>query len=74
VKGTEIDNQLALVVQEPRAREHREGSLRCAWLDGRGARPYTSRVTHEFLARFLIQIGVPMKPKASRIWFSRKRW
>ena len=25
------------------------------------------------LARFLIQIGVPTKPKARRIWFSRKR-
>jgi hypothetical protein len=29
---------------------------------------------YEFLALFLIQIGVPTKPKASRIWFSRKRW
>jgi hypothetical protein len=28
----------------------------------------------EFRARFLIQIGVPMKPKACRIRFSRKRW
>ena len=26
-----------------------------------------------FRARFLIQIGVPTKPNASRIWFSRKR-
>ena len=26
------------------------------------------------LARFLIQIGVPTKPKASRIRFSRNRW
>jgi hypothetical protein len=29
---------------------------------------------YEFLALFLIQIGVPTKPKAARIWFSRKRW
>jgi hypothetical protein len=27
-----------------------------------------------FLALFLIQIGVPKNPKASRIWFSKKRW
>lgn len=27
-----------------------------------------------FLARILNQIGVPSKPKAARIWFSRKRW
>ena len=25
-------------------------------------------------ARFLIQIGVPTKPNAARIWFSKKRW
>ncbi len=27
-----------------------------------------------FRARFLIQIGVPTKPNAARIWFSRNRW
>ena len=29
---------------------------------------------YESRALFLIQIGVPTKPKAARIWFSRKRW
>jgi hypothetical protein len=27
----------------------------------------------QFLALFLIQIGVPKNPKAARIWFSKKR-
>ncbi len=38
-----------------------------------GGCPHTS-LLYESLARFLIQIGVPRKPKAARIWFSRKRW
>ena len=37
-------------------------------------RPTTNDRFYEFLARTLIQMGLPMKPKALRIWFSRKRW
>jgi len=40
----------------------------------RGGCPNASFLTYVFLALFFIQIGVPTKPKASRIWFSRKRW
>jgi hypothetical protein len=40
---------------------------RCAWLDSRGGCPHTRFALYESLALFLIQIGVPTKPKAARI-------
>src|SRR5262249_54033707 len=39
-----------------------------------GAGDYDGLHRIRSFARFLIQMGVPVKPKALRIWFSRKRW
>jgi hypothetical protein len=38
-----------------------------------GAVPTYILSLYEFLALFLIQMGVPTNPNASRIWFSKKR-
>jgi biopolymer transport protein ExbD len=57
-------------------RERRGPSTPIRMTMGDGAndeRLTTNDGLYESLARTLIQMGVPMKPKALRIWFSRKR-